>query len=162
MNDMFWAAMPLVMAAYFFGIKIGRVGMSHEPTIPGGYAKHWYICVDCTPGVTYKIGADTRDHLAQVIQWHEDDHHGEEEECSDTTDGATSLHKRLALWSRLQSSIYGEAAQKLWLEKVVLPPFRSADLPATHGSIADISGPAPTALQKRVANVAMGLMIVRH
>ncbi len=97
MSDMFYAAMPLVMLAYFFGIKMGRIGMSHEPTSPGDYAKHWYVCTDCTPGITYKIGADTKDHLRQVIEWHEHDHHGEEEECSDTTAGPNSLRHRLQL-----------------------------------------------------------------
>jgi len=97
MNQLFWVMMPMAVSIYMLGVVMGRRGwqpMSRQES----KIKHWYECDECLPGVTQQFGADTKDHLEQVIQWHKEDFHEGEDECSDTNHGPTSYLHQLQWW----------------------------------------------------------------
>lgn len=80
MWNLFWVAMPTIIAVYYFGVFTGRAGIRQAQNREPFGQKYFYDCEDCVPGVNYRITADTKDHLRQVIEWHEHDHHEAEPE----------------------------------------------------------------------------------
>ena len=72
--------LPLVLGVYFFGVNMGATTQKKKDAVRPWSSKYWHTCKDCMPGVTMKYGADTLDHLDQLIGWHEADFHEIEKE----------------------------------------------------------------------------------
>ena len=124
----FWILTPIAVVIYYFGVGAGIVSARIKGDQDPNGGKFWWDCHDCVPGVSYRISADTKDHLDQVIQWHVDDHHNEHEEEKEEWIPETS-----SLWSwlePLQSGLHStwegfKVTKKRWKKKLTLPAYRS-------------------------------------
>lgn len=66
-----------VVLVYFFGLSIGiyTERRNIRPLTGGHYRPYWYECSECMPGAVFRFGADTKKHLQQIVDWHNEDYH---------------------------------------------------------------------------------------
>lgn len=68
------------MACYLIGVYLGKLTekWKQEEKRYVWQSHYWYTCKECMPHVIVKFGAENKDHLDQMIAWHEEDYHPDE------------------------------------------------------------------------------------
>lgn len=69
----------LMTFSFVIGVWAEKINQYKKQSVKPWSSKYWHTCRECMPGVTMKFGAETREHLVQVVKWHKTDFHQDEE-----------------------------------------------------------------------------------